>query len=178
MDELQATVAGKCDDAERTAILQLRSEKAAQAEAQAQENRAAYEHRRAIEKARSKGYELISSVKDLILDGKQLAAQNAKIQVTGVYRKFGEGVADLYYSRGDAYADTDNKIPVLTDDAQRELRKYLMNDLCQSQVGCEVEVGGHMTMCKHLLAAMADYPERPCLNVEVAIVYRPDWSPK
>jgi len=164
----------KCDDAEHAAIIQIRSEKTAQAQAQAEANRAAYEHRRAIEKAESKGYEPISSVKDLILDGKQLAARNAKVQITGIYRKIGEGAADIYDSRGDAYADTENKIPVLTDDAQRELRKYLMNDSCQSQLGCEVEVGGHMTMCKHLLAAMADYPEQPCLKVEVAIVYRPD----
>jgi len=147
---------------------------AAQAQAQAEaERRAEFEHERAIAKAKERGYELIPSVEDLILDGKDLAAREAKIQITGYYRKFGEGAEALYESIQDAYADDDNKFPILTDDAQRDLRKYLMNAMCETAIGCEVEVGGHVTTCKHLSSLMADYPEQPCLHVEVQIIYRP-----
>lgn len=163
----------KCDEAERAAVINFRTQAQAQTQAQAEANRAAFEHDRAINKARTRGYELVASVKDLILDGRELANRNAQIQITGVYKKIGENAAVLYNSQMDAYADNDNNFPVLTDDAQRALREYLMNYSCSTQVGCVVEVGGHVTMCKHLNSLMSDYPPVPCLNIEVQIVYRP-----
>jgi hypothetical protein len=64
-------------------------------------------------------------VKDLILDGKELADRNAKVQITGIYKKFGQkGVAM------EAYANGDNYVPVLADDAARPVRAALMD--CQS----------------------------------------------
>ncbi len=126
----------KCDEAERAAIIQFRTQTQTQAQAQAQADRAAYEQRRAIEKAKSKGYELIPTVKDLILDGKELADRNAKVQITGFFKKMGNNGV-LYGSAMEAYSNTDNYMPVLTDDAARSVREALMNYACQPDFGCE-----------------------------------------
>jgi hypothetical protein len=161
----------RCDQAERDAVVQFRNQAQANAQAQAQANSAEFQHTRAVEKAKSRGYELIPSVKDLILDGKELAARNAKIQVTGIYKKAGETNGVLYGSPMDVYANSDNYIGVLTEDAARPVREALMNYSCENY-GCTIEVGGHMTMCHHLNVLAKDYPDVPCLNIEVMIVYR------
>jgi hypothetical protein len=161
----------KCDNEERTAIEQFRTEEQAKRKEQSEGERAAYQRRRAIEKAKSRGYELVPTVKDLILDGKGLADRNAKIQIAGTYKKRGN-MGVLYGSSMEAYAEGDNYMPVLTNDAARALRAILMEYPCQSVFGCELEVGGHMTMCKHIDLLEKDYPETPCLNIEVPIVYR------
>jgi len=132
---------------------------------------AAEMQQRAIAKAETRGYENIASVKDLILDGKDLANRNAKIQVVGIYRKMG-GTSVLYASILDSYQNNDNYIPILTDDAQRALREYLLNFLCESNSGCQIDVGGHMTMCEPTNLLLAG-TSMPCLDVEVEIVYRP-----
>lgn len=161
----------KCDEAERAAIMQFRTQAQAQAQEQTQADRAAYEQTRAIEKAKSRGYELIPTVKDLILDGKDLAARNAKIQITGLYKKMGNNGV-LYGSPIDLYSNSDNYVPVLTDDAARPVREALMGYACEN-IGCQIEVGGHMTMCEHLNLLEKDFPAVPCLNIDVMIVYRP-----
>jgi hypothetical protein len=141
-------------------------------ERQQQAAQAADEQRRAEEKAAGRGYVLVSSIKDLMLDGRELANRNAKIQIVGIYRKIGD-VELLYGSQLDAYQSDDSFVPVLTDDAQRDLREYLLNYSCKSEVGCRIDVGGHMMMCRNLSALYQNYPARPCLNIEVEIVYRP-----
>jgi len=132
----------------------------------------ASEQQRAIAKAVTRGYQLIPSVKDLILDGRELASRNAKIQISGIYKKSGDSEL-LYASSTDSVLNTDNYVPLVTDGAQRDLREYLMGFSCRNEVGCEVDIGGHMAMCKNLSLLAANYPDKACLNVEVEIVYRP-----
>jgi len=141
--------------------------------AQVLAKREAYQHERAIEKAKSHGYELIPNVKDLILDSKELAFEGGKIQISGIFKKAAENNGMLYGSPLDVYSDDDNYVPVLTDDAQRDLREYLMDYACEAESGCAVEVGGHMTKCKHINALLADASPVPCSHMEVQIIYRP-----
>lgn len=161
----------QCDDAERNAVIQFRNQAQAQSQQQAAVNLAQDEQQRAIEKAKSRGYEFIATVKDLILDGKDLAARNAKVQITGIYKKLADNSV-LYASPMDAYANSDNYMPILTDDAARPVREALMGYACQN-FGCTMNFGGHMTMCKHINLLAEDYPDVPCLHVEVQIIYRP-----
>lgn len=129
----------------------------------------------ATAKAQTRGYELISSVKDLILDGKILANRNAKIQITGLYKRVG-GSERLYGQPYDAFQENDNYVPILTEGAQRDFRAFLLTQTCRPDYrspGCQINVGGHMTKCHLLAAEFANYPEVPCLNIEVQIIYRP-----
>jgi hypothetical protein len=147
---------------------------AAQQQAREEAARRQSEQQKAIDKAEARGYELIRSVKDLFLDARDLASRNAKIQITGIYRKASRSEC-LYGNLYDAMRDN-NCVPVLTDNAHRDLREYLLQPGCQAQYGapgCQIEVGGHMTKCHLLAAEFANYPEVPCLNIEVQIIYRP-----
>lgn len=121
-----------------------------------------------IQKAESRGYRLVTSFNDLVLDGKQLANANAKIMLMAFYRKIGE-IEYVYPTQYDAYQGV-NGFPILTEDAQRPLREYFMSVECaQSPMGCRASVGGHMTTCRHLNPLLANYPPEPRLNVEVVI---------
>jgi hypothetical protein len=157
------------------------AQQAAQAKAQQQQQQEAAQkaqqdaldqQRLAEHAAVKRGYEFINSVNDLILDSKDLAARNAKIQIRGIYKKFGDN-GHLYGSNMEAYSNTDNYVVLLTDEAQRPLRAALLSYGCESEMGCQIDIGGHMTTCEHTNALMADAPQQPCMNVEVAIVYRP-----
>ena len=141
---------------------------ARQRQAWADQDRAQAAWQEVLRKAESHGYKRIASFNDLILDGKQLANDNAKIMLTTFYKK--EGATEyIYPTQYDAYQGT-NGFPILTEDAQRPLRAYFMSPECsQSPMGCRASIGGHMTMCKHLSILLADYPLQPCLNVEVVI---------
>jgi len=170
----QATCAERKRQQDAAQVAQQQQEAAA-AQARAQAEQAAQaesEQERAIEKASSRGYKLIPSIKDLMLDGKELADNDAKIQISGFYKRTGDNGV-LYGSMMDAYQNTNNYFPLITDDAQRALRAHFLSDGCAQIFGCKVDIGGHMTTCKHLAAEMANYPPMPCLNVEVEIVYRP-----
>jgi hypothetical protein len=121
-----------------------------------------------IDKATQKGYEP-HSIRDLFFDGKKFAARDAKVQVSAVYMHIGE-MEGLFLSPIDAIQQTNNYLPVLTEDAQRPLRERLVSDYaCSHGPGCLVNVGGHMTWCHHLAAALANYPDEPCLHIEVVI---------
>jgi hypothetical protein len=153
--------------------VQEQQQQTAAQQAQADFEQEQSQRQRATAKAITRGYEFVRSIKDLILDGKELAERNAKIQISGIYKKSGD-TASLYASPIDAYHENDNFVPILTDDAQRALREYLMSYGCvSSPTGCLIDVGGHMSMCHHLSPLYANYPDTPCLNVEVRIVYRP-----
>ena len=78
-------------------------------QAQAQADLQRLEAQKAIEKAAARGYRLIPTVKDLMLDGKDLAGADAKIQITGLYRKIGDNQV-LYASSMDAYQADNNYI--------------------------------------------------------------------
>jgi len=141
-------------------------ETAQQRQAQLDEARAQAAWQVVLRKAEGHGYRLVTNFNDLLLDGKQLANDNAKIMLTAFYRKDGSNEY-IYPTQYDAYQGT-NGFPILTDDAQRPLREYFMSALCV-QMGCRAAVGGHMTMCRHLNLLLANYPPMPCLNVEVVI---------
>jgi hypothetical protein len=142
------------------------AEAKAQADAIAAANAKEDHQQRAIKKAESRGYQLIQSVDDLILDGEKLANENAKIQITAMYKEQ-NGVQTIF----DSYVSLalGRGFPVLvTSDAQRDLRKFLMDNNCDV-IGCSIDVGGHVTTCPGLSFA----GDLPCLHVEVGIVYRP-----
>ena len=127
----------------------------------------------AMQKAITHGYKLINDFSDILLDGKMLAAKNEKIQIVGFYKRIGD-IEMLYGTPSDAEENTDDFIPVITDDAQRSLRQFLLETQnCKMPTGCEVAVGGHMQMCHYLNSTLASYPPMPCFHIEVEIVYRP-----
>ena len=122
-----------------------------------------------IKKAESHGYRLITNFDDLVLDGKIMADSNAKIMLSAFYKKEGEN-AYLFPTQFDASLETQRRLPVLTEDAQRPLREHLLSLMCtQNPGGCPVWVGGHMTTCSYQNPLLANYPAMPCLHVEVVI---------
>jgi hypothetical protein len=141
-------------------------EAAAKVEAAQQWSMANAQRQGIVQQATSHGYKLIPSVTDLVLDGKQLAAAHAKMQVTGVYKKVGDA-EKLFESSLDADQGTDKSIPILTEDAQRSLREDLLSYRCT--IGCQISVGGHMQLCHYLAAQFTNYPPMPCLHVEVEV---------
>lgn len=119
-----------------------------------------------LSKAKQQGYQP-ESFEDFKLDGKQLAATNAKLIIQGVYEKFGE--VETLQPSGLAVAfarqyDNDNGIPLLTDDATRNIRKFFLEcgDNPGVPLGCPVTVIGHADMCTNLLGTNS----APCLAVE------------
>jgi hypothetical protein len=108
------------------------------------------------------------SVETFVLDGRKLVG--AEVVLSGVYIR--EGNLDVLYA--DVRAATmahqglhQPNVPLLTDDAQRELRQYLLT--CQSkasaQIGCPVTVLGRVTTCR-LSNALGDSRQEPCVTVE------------
>ncbi len=109
---------------------------------------------------------------DFKLDGKQLAATQSKIAITGLYLKLGE--AEYLFPSVLAVAgmretlNADVGIGLLTDDAQRNTRKYFLdcqNNPAAAQIGCRINVLGHATMCSRT-SLLLGTTELPCLAVE------------
>jgi hypothetical protein len=114
------------------------------------------------------------SVRDFAVDGPKLAAENAKISLTGSYilqGNLGMLYADMQaviMTRYHPDAGTQPNVPLLTDDASRHLRQRLLScqtDLSAAQVGCTVKIRGRATMCPLTNASGATH-EAPCVNVE------------
>jgi hypothetical protein len=114
------------------------------------------------------------SVPDFAADGTRLAANNAKVSLTGWYI--------LQDNRGMLYADMQAivmtryhpeagpqpNVPLLTNDASRQLRQRLLScqtDLSAAQVGCTIKIRGQARMCPLTDASGATH-EVPCVNVE------------
>ena len=76
---------------------------------------------------------------------------------------------DVVRARADpATARNVLRIPLLTDDANREFRQYLLE--CRAnpgtvQIGCPIVVSGHASMC-HASNALGANLELPCIAVE------------
>jgi hypothetical protein len=114
------------------------------------------------------------SVRDFAADGAKLAAENAKVSLTGSYLLQGSlGVlyADMQAIIMTKYhpdAGAQPNVPLRTGDASRRLRQRLLScqtDLSAAQVGCTVKIRGQATMCPLTDASGATH-EAPCVNVE------------
>ncbi|MDB6043087.1 MAG: hypothetical protein JWM63_1638 [Gammaproteobacteria bacterium] len=114
------------------------------------------------------------SVGGFAVDGAKLAAENAKVSLTGSYIL--QGHLGLLYADMQAVimtryhpeAATQPNVPLLTDDASRHLRQRLLScqtDLSAAQVGCTIKVRGRATMCP-LTDAFGATHEAPCVKVE------------
>jgi uncharacterized protein YecT (DUF1311 family) len=127
------------------------------------------EEARNQEREQALGYQHIS-LETFLLDGKDLAAREAKVSLSGVLVR--EGNVDVLYADAAAmwtathYPNRGNQleVPLLTDDASRDFRQYLLR--CQSNPGgCSVTVLGHATICK-LSNAFGATRELPCVAAE------------
>jgi TPR repeat protein/uncharacterized protein YecT (DUF1311 family) len=126
----------------------------------AQHVRAAQEH----------GYRRIT-FDDFMLDGRELAANSAKVSVEGVYVKQGEiemlfpSLLAIAIARETIRLDAG--IGVLTNDATRSVRKFLLdcrNNPIGAQMGCSLTVIGRAGMCTR--TTLVGSTDLPCLVVE------------
>jgi hypothetical protein len=63
---------------------------------------------------------------------------------------------------------TGQGIALLTDDAPRKVRQYLLycrNDMMAANFGCRMTILGHATLCEKSFMGMST-TEEPCLAVE------------
>jgi hypothetical protein len=115
------------------------------------------------------GYRLMT-VRDFLLDGRELAANQTRVALEGTYTRDGN-LDVLYTSRKDLMmlrGNTQFRVSLLTDDASRSLRQTILQ--CQSSgiqnIGCEgLAVKGHATTCSVWNAFGATH-EEPCVAVE------------
>lgn len=121
-----------------------------------------------FQSAEKQGYQAMA-FDDFKLDGKKLAGSNAKILMQGFYKKFGD--VETLQPSGLAVAivrerGNDNGIPLLTDDASRNVRKYLLQcgDDMRAPLGCQLTVIGHASMCT--MTNLVGSKNVPCLVVE------------
>jgi hypothetical protein len=146
---------------------------AARAHEQAREQaRAREQEARFQEREQARGYQRIS-VESFVLDGRDLAASEAKVSLSGS-AYFGEGnIGVLYADRrafilANASGGNQPNISLLTDYASREFRQGVL--ACRAnpasvRLGCPVTVLGHATMCK-LSNAFGATRDVPCVVVE------------
>ena len=145
---------------------------AAQLQAEHEAKRKQQEQQAAIagkfELAKQQGYRP-ASFEDFKLDGKKLAEANAKLILQGFYSKSGD--VEILQPSGLAVATArqygnDNGIPLLTEDAARDVRKYFLqcgnNPL--AQLGCPVTASGHADLCT--VTSLLGSKSVPCLVVE------------
>jgi hypothetical protein len=106
-----------------------------------------------VKKDARNGYQVVT-FNDFQLDGKELAARNAKISIAGGYIKVGDmeylissPVAAIMVART---GNTNDAIAILTDNASRIVRQYFLN--CRNvpgiQLGCPINLLGNATMCE------------------------------
>jgi hypothetical protein len=112
------------------------------------------------------------TVETFALDGRDLAAKEREVTLTGVYLRE-NNLEHLYSDIRAAMLATRQGlqqlyVPLLTENATREFRKYLLT--CQSnptsaQLGCSMTVLGRATTCT-LSNAFGATREEPCVDVE------------
>jgi hypothetical protein len=105
--------------------------------------------------------------------GQSLAAQSARVQITGAYTK--PGTLDLLYAdRASAVTSTKNpenqdarripSISLLTDQASHAARAALLDCRIRNDVGCAVILRGQVTMCT-ITNSRGSSQQFPCLDV-------------
>ena len=151
----------------RKAEEQSRIIQAQQAEAQRQYDLTVAEQRANDEK---KGFKPIT-FDDFLLDGKALAARNTKLSISGFYVRLGEveflmpSMNAIAMSRNEITAD--RGIALLTEDAPRNVRQNFLNcrnNIVTAQIGCQMTVLGHATMCEK--TTLLETSNAPCLIVD------------
>jgi hypothetical protein len=130
----------------------------------------------AIRDEKARGYQRIS-LETFLLDGKDLAARAAKVSLQGAYLQegnigmfFTNQVAIMKVTQAPQIGRNEPRVPLLTDDATRESRQYLLR--CRSnpaaaQVGCPITILGHATMCT-ATGPLGVGQELPCVAVDEA----------
>jgi hypothetical protein len=106
-------------------------------------------------------------------EGPTLAAQSARVEITGAYAKPGN-VDLLYANRASAVTSTENpenddarRIPfisLLTDQASHGARVALLDCRTRKDIGCQVTVRGQVTMCT-ITNSLGSSQQFPCLDV-------------
>jgi hypothetical protein len=112
-----------------------------------------------------------TSINDFKLDGRELTSSQAKIAIAGVYVKRGQ-VELLFPSTIAALIShetgaDDTAIAIVTDDAARAIRQYLLNcvgNYSTSISGCALTVMGHASVCTRTTLLGAN--DEPCVIVE------------
>jgi hypothetical protein len=117
-----------------------------------------------------RGYKRIT-FEDFQLDGKQLAATESKVALTGAYVKVGESEylfpSTLSVATMRESFNLNAGIGLLTDDAPRNIRKFFLdcqNNPAASQLGCPLNVLGYATMCTR--TNLIGTSQLPCLVVD------------
>jgi hypothetical protein len=113
------------------------------------------------------GYSTIS-FEDFALDYKSMVRDEKKVAVEGYYRKTGS-IDELYASQSDSFstvsAPASHILPLLIDDAPRDLRAYLLHCTERSpNMGCWTRVRGTVTMCS--LTIFGNSVPKPCISVD------------
>lgn len=121
----------------------------------------------------ARGYRRIS-FETFVLNAKSMARENGKVSLKGVYIPTGDsGVLfahrnDVAMMRTAGYSDYGLRIPLLTEDASREFRQYLLRcrtDPNTAQWGCPIIVAGRVTICKMSNPLKGQW-EAPCISVD------------
>jgi hypothetical protein len=113
------------------------------------------------------------TLREFEIAGPSLAAQSARVEITGAYTK--PGTVDLLYADGaSAVTSTANpesedarRIPfisLLTDQASHAARAALLDCRTRNDVGCAVTLRGQVTMCT-ITNALGSSQQFPCLDV-------------
>jgi len=125
----------------------------------------------------AQGYKRIS-VETFELDARTLAANQSRVSLKGAYLSDGN-VAWLLPGQLDVIrvlhepgaARTVSKVPLLTDDAGRELRQQLLRCRANPNAQCSLVVRGHVTTCQSTTSLGAQL-EMPCVAVETGRMVR------
>jgi hypothetical protein len=125
----------------------------------------------------SQGYKRIS-VETFELDAKTLAANQSKISLKGVYLSDGNvawllpAQVDVIRALNDpAAARAVSKVPLITDDAGRDLRQQLLRCRANPLAQCSVVVRGHVSTCQST-TSLGTQLEMACVAVETGRLVR------
>jgi hypothetical protein len=120
------------------------------------------------------------TMRDFQIDGPQLAAASAPVQITGGYTK--PGNMDMLYANSSdaavatytnsAYAEQLPFIPLLTDNASHAIREAMYDCRSRNAVGCLLTLRGMVTMCS-VTNGFGAQRDTPCLAVLDGFAYSP-----
>jgi hypothetical protein len=103
---------------------------------------------------------------DFVLDGRKLAASEAKVAVKGIYKKVGQMTALFPDGMTVLQQRWNAGMPVLIDDdTKRGTREFLLHcDRDIAERGCQITLLGHATLCT--VTNLAGSQARPCIKLE------------